>query len=369
MIVRCLNRKDYEDLKLYMERVARVMIEYEWLINTKLIDYYINESWSRLPSSWQDYLSELSASHLAQWLTGERVPVRKVMPLSLQCFQKVADQLSFARQESSSTDLNRLAESLSDGYAKCETDKPIDQSSQQYKITDLNRIDLRQIFTKNLKIKKQHEVGRFSSLIRNVLEPDSVQLVDFGSGRGHLARFLSLYFGFQVTTLELEESTSQRAAELDRQAVEYCENQNKKADQNMESVKKRRVPTILPKHLNVRVTSDLELNLAESSTRKVAAIGLHACGSLSRDMIELFKGGFADYLFLVSCCYHLNGAKDGKRFLLSEAASNSLANFRNFNHETKEIACHSLEQSIDELKGKFFFLNYFSISNSFRSSF
>lgn len=355
MLVRCLEDRDYEDLKLYVGRVAAVMIEYEWLINAKLIDFYIDSSWSRLASSWQDYLSELNTDHLAQWLNNEPVTVRKVMPLSLQCFRRVAQQCAFARQESNLNELNRLVDSLPgdqlsatstangqpDTNAHRTDDDGNQSSTQSYKITELNRIDLKDIFTKNLKIKKQHEVGRFSSLIASALDPKSVQLIDFGSGRGHLARFLSLYFGFQVTTLELEESTSKRAAELDLQAIRHC--QNKKLDEP-------RATGSLPKHLNVRVTSDFELNLEGSGSTKKAAIGLHACGTLSRNILELFKDGFADYLLLVSCCYHLDDSADG--FLLSKAANHSLTNYRNLNHETKEIACHSVEQSIEQLKGK-----------------
>ena len=93
MIIYCLNDNDFSDLKNYAKLLGKLINDYEWLINSYLIDFYINESWSRLPSKWQEYLNRLDAIQLSQWLSNVN-QINHVQPLSLLCFQKVGKSIS-----------------------------------------------------------------------------------------------------------------------------------------------------------------------------------------------------------------------------------------------------------------------------------
>lgn len=204
---------------------------------------------------------------------------------------------------------------------------------------DLNSRQLRHAFARHLKPKKRHEVGCFATLIEQLLKTDDnrVRLIDFGSGQGHLSRFLSLHSGFQVLTLEAEQLNSQQANAYDTQALDWIQRkirtavaltnlEYKDADSaaaaavaHHESQSPNQVPQVkqqqqqqarLPAHLNCWVDKDnfhllmqkvnedanQGLNMAEGS-KKIALIGLHSCGNLSSDMITLFKQNQdADYL-------------------------------------------------------------------------
>ena len=197
-------------------------------------------------------------------------------------------------------------------------------------------------------MKKRHEVSSLSSLIYNLLDPKEVELIDFGSGKGHLSRFLSVYHGFKVTTIELDQQNSKRAGEIDLQAIHYLSRSNKL--NYYKSQNENLILDNLPKHLCIKVTSNGEFKLSNED-RRVSSIALHACGQLSLDLIELFKNGFlkSDFLFLISCCYHKCNLKN--RFVLSNAVNELKINFI---FETKEIACHAIEKYIDQLKSKYF---------------
>lgn len=339
----CLNETDFKDLKLYSELVGKLMINYECLINSRLIDFYIDDSFSKLPIQWQTYLKKLEPADLSKWLNNEKVTnVNQVSPLSLICFQKLGHLFRFKRTESNLNEFDEIINRIN----AIKPIKPIKSKQDhtlKYKIIDLNQLNLKNIFLRHLKRKKIHEVGRFSSFISNILDPKDVELIDIGSGKGHLDRLLSIYNGFQITSLELESNNSAKADSYDQQAVNelkklpYLKNQIENLNLNK------------PKYFNIKVTNDLDLigSLKIQDDKKIGIVGLHACGNLSIDLVNIFKDGFVDYLFLISCCYHKKKDSDG-RILLSKFVNNLNLNFT---HETKELANHSIENHIDALKG------------------
>jgi hypothetical protein len=144
-----------------------------------------------------------------------------------------------------------------------------------------------------MKPKKRHEISRYSALIHHLIDPDQVHLIDFGAGQGHLARFLALHYGFEVTTLECDLHNTAQAAAHDQQALKYF------AKRTVDT-KALRTPT----HLNMTFHKDSADQLPVHLTKHSALIGLHSCGNLSADMITLFLRSRAEYLFLCSCCYH-----------------------------------------------------------------
>lgn len=41
-----------------------------------------------------------------------------------------------------------------------------------------------------------------------------------------------------------------------------------------------------------------------SNETEFGLVGLHSCGNLSHNLLELHKNSDSKYLFLCSCCYH-----------------------------------------------------------------
>lgn len=67
----------------------------------------------------------------------------------------------------------------------------LSQSAGQHK-------HLEHVFRKHVKPKKQHEIARLSDVIRTVADGRVLNLVDVGSGLGHLYRLLSFGHGFKA---------------------------------------------------------------------------------------------------------------------------------------------------------------------------
>lgn len=71
---------------------------------------------------------------------------------------------------------------------------------------------LKQIFTKNVKPKKRHEVEKMSRTCSQIAEQLGIEyIVDFGAGLGHLARVLGYGYGLKVCCLEQNAELTQQA--------------------------------------------------------------------------------------------------------------------------------------------------------------
>ena len=68
------------------------------------------------------------------------------------------------------------------------------------------------LFSKNVKLKKRHEILNFSKVCSEYAERLNVKyIVDFGSGMGHLARTLTYGYGLRVCCIEMQETLIETA--------------------------------------------------------------------------------------------------------------------------------------------------------------
>lgn len=58
-----------------------------------------------------------------------------------------------------------------------------------------------------------------------------------------------------------------------------------------------------PKQLQYTMSEDNYIELVKNE-QNYGLIGLHSCGNLGHDLLELHKNSTSKYLFLCSCCYH-----------------------------------------------------------------
>jgi hypothetical protein len=178
--------------------------------------------------------------------------------------------------------------------SKCDW-KSKNQTSAHQKI-------LNQIFNKNIKPKKQHELQRMSdtcSLVSSITGCQTV--VDVGAGVGHLSRHLSFRHGLNVICLECQSELGDQAEKLDVQ--------------NAKSLAKLlKNPSIahgpLPKHVTLTLNPDvtnlkilLEDRLGESVSM-FGLIGLHTCGDLGPTLIRNFANvPDIKFILAIGCCY------------------------------------------------------------------
>lgn len=75
---------------------------------------------------------------------------------------------------------------------------------------------LMNLFWKNVKVKKRHEIMEMAKLCYNTaLKSNCFYIVDVGSGLGHLSRILAYGYKFNVLSIEANEKLTQQARKLD----------------------------------------------------------------------------------------------------------------------------------------------------------
>lgn len=163
--------------------------------------------------------------------------------------------------------------------------------------------------TKGMSPKKQHEVERMISYIRdlfvaNGLEPSAVRIVDVGAGQGHLTRALKGHFpDTQILALDADEG----------QTIGAQRWQDKKTD----GIAHRTViinPTSLLDVVNEWIQPEPESDVVVP----VLFVALHACGSLTPDILRAFllasrqpPATWKPFgVVAVGCCYNLMNPKD-----------------------------------------------------------
>lgn len=196
--------------------------------------------------------------------------------------------------------------------------------------------------------KKEHEVTRMATFIHNILNRDprrrnAQHVVDVGSGQGYLSRALQEQ-GLHVLAVDNNENQTsgannwkikdalRRAHEQRRnntQDVTTCPSQTTSGSRSNGSLTHQTVH-INPTTLEAAIENWLLANVPDtfSSSRDpipVIFVALHACGSLTVDVLRTFlsqhnKAGSGRWwephsLVVVGCCYNLISSSD---FPLSE---------------------------------------------------
>lgn len=269
-------------------------------------------------------------------------------PLGLQALRIVAHSFALSRVPvNSSYPLKKFLKIIS---------KNFEDKGRNVNLKESYSSNLNHVFTRHVKPKKQHEIGRIAQVAHIVLQNINCHnIIDIGSGQGHLSRVLSLEYGFQVITMETIESHIKTAEKYDKKALtEIVKKKN-----NVSSMKDESVPSnlILPKHVVFHISESTNKNELIDILKKnwetninsnisFGVIGLHTCGNLAANMIKLFLDTYEAIAILsVGCCYmklDLN-----KNFPLSNFLKNTKFML---SYEALEISCHAIETYIERLK-------------------
>ncbi|KAI3361383.1 hypothetical protein L3Q82_012938 [Scortum barcoo] len=179
------------------------------------MEFFTEDLWHTLPSSWQPVLQDLSYPQIADLLLDAAHGDRRypsVWPLSLLAFRATAHALAFPRE--CWQERGRAA-----GSAKPE--EFLENQSQSSL--------LGHIFRKHVKPKKQHEIRKLGMLVKQLCEQtDCSSVVDVGSGQGHLTRFLSFGLGLSVTAIEADRALVTMASKFDGQLLWAVEKERQK---------------------------------------------------------------------------------------------------------------------------------------------
>ncbi|KAM9851818.1 LOW QUALITY PROTEIN: methyltransferase-like protein 25B [Aulostomus maculatus] len=197
------------------ERLATFLSHYRYLTDSYIIEFFSEDLWHTLPSSWRPVLQDLSYPQVADLLLDAAHGDRRypsVWPLSLLAFRATAHSLAFprgCRQERGSSAGSVKPEEFMENQS---------QSSL-----------LGHIFRKHVKPKKQHEIRKLGTLVKQLCDQtDCNRVVDVGSGQGHLSRFLSFGLGLSVTAIEADHTLVTMASKFDGQLLWALEKEKQK---------------------------------------------------------------------------------------------------------------------------------------------
>lgn len=158
------------------------------------------------------------------------------------------------------------------------------KASYIYDVPSFNTCDSFSISKRNIK-KKDYEVKCFLELISQLTDQNAT-FIDFGAGKGYLAKKLS------------EMNCSVHAIESD---IEKCKHlcEYNLIVHNLKITRFSTLEQIIPRSVLLN-TKDLDCK------EKYCFYSLHACGNLSREMIRLFlECPRANTLINIGCCYNL----------------------------------------------------------------
>ena len=88
-----------EQLQRQVDAGLRLLEQFEWLVNSFVLDFFHESHWSTLPGSWQTFLGDIGQEELAGWLDPRtsRVPSSQPVPLSLLALKQALRQLALDR--------------------------------------------------------------------------------------------------------------------------------------------------------------------------------------------------------------------------------------------------------------------------------
>ncbi|XP_077382430.1 methyltransferase-like protein 25B isoform X2 [Festucalex cinctus] len=307
------NSLSAEEQKELAKRITSFLSQYTYLSESYIIEFFTEDLWHKLPLSWQSVLQHLSYPQVAELLLLDAGHGHRryscVWPLSLLAFRATAHSLAFPRSSWRSQTCASLAKPE-------EFRENLNQSSL-----------LAHAFRKHVKPKKQHEIHELGTLVKQLCErTECNQVVDVGSGQGHLTRYLSFGLGLSVTAIEADPTLVATATKFDGQLLCALEKERRKK----QKCSSEPPPTeTCPRHVTGWVDpkaswevfiQQLGIDHAESFTpckkrlrcpagtpeagRDMVLTGLHACGDLSPTLLRHFvKCPHIRAITSVACCY------------------------------------------------------------------
>lgn len=204
-----------EQQKDLASKLSSFLSLYSHLSDSYIIEFFTEDLWHTLPSSWQPVLQDLTYPQVADLLLDASHQDRRypsVWPLSLLAFRATAHALAFPRQH------------RHDGVRFTGPMKPAEFLGNQSQSSLLGHI-----FRKHVKPKKQHEIRKLGTLVKQLCDQtDCYRVVDVGSGQGHLTRFLSYGLQLSVTAIEADHNLVSMASRFDGELLCSLEKENRK---------------------------------------------------------------------------------------------------------------------------------------------
>ncbi|XP_055609237.1 methyltransferase-like protein 25B [Uranotaenia lowii] len=313
-------------LKCKISDSIKVIDEYHRLIDSYVLDFYVDDHWDLLPPSWQSCLENLDVRRLKDLLSDDPDSrCETLWPLSMLAVRVLFQKLCLSR--------------------KLAAPNVAEDSEDNLKLTNF-RVN-RNLFNKSVKLKKRHEIEQFSEQCWKTGTSTEVRyLVDIGSGQGNLARALAYGFDFEVCCIEQDEKLVETARQKDEELASKMKKQFKVEPSHhpIHLTRKVNLEDIDPGQFVAMIKDSF--NVEKDAQFSFGLIGLHPCGDLAVSLTKLFLScPEAKFIKLVCCCYmKLTTEKDKRQNYGFPLSSFSRQSNLHLSYEAREIACHAIEQ-------------------------
>lgn len=284
-----------------------------------------------MPKSWKNCLENIRQKDIPQLLCSDKPP-KHVFPLALLSLRSISFEMRKLRKmakESSLPFRSEEKESASHLALSFSTE-------HQFPVKPLKVSD--NILCRRIKLKKRHEIERLCKVIPPLMKTvnDCKEIVDCGSGQGHLDRILSIVYGYKVFSIESDCDNVNGAFETDeivRKALAKCKISNLSTES---------MPTKVNTFLSERDDIATQVKGQENVSGQHLLLGLHACGPLSNLIIEQFVNDPAASALVLACCCYMKTGTD--KFPMSQFLQEKV--HFTLKREGKELACHAIEKFI-----------------------
>jgi len=332
-------------VKKQLSDCLQLLEHYKWLINSFVLDFFIDSHWKHLPSSWKDVLTNITPHDLANWLDHKEIPkYKEPWPLSLLALKQTIKHLSLDRRPVENLNSVKTFLKIPENTNSWEFESELlSESGGQH-------ASLKHVFRKHVKPKKQYEMCRLSKLtstISNTVNIDKV--LDIGSGVGHLSRYLCYNNKLQVACVDGDDKLTHSAKKFDEQLEFTVDKMLKRGDTTLQLPR-------APVHVTCHIAPDMNLDkfhqllankfsIRNPDELKYGILGLHTCGDLGPVLIKMFtQDTDAVMLNSVGCCY----MKIHEHFPMS--CFTKERPWHQLSYTSNELACHALEMYTDRLR-------------------
>ncbi|XP_047025222.1 methyltransferase-like protein 25B [Helicoverpa zea] len=314
-----------ENVKSNLEMSLKVIRMYDWLLDLYVLDFFVDDHWNKLPSTWRKTFEHMDPQELGHILSNR--PTNQLLPLSFLALIKTIEALTILRGRQNQN-INKKVTTTNLDSCK-------------------NHPKLKNLFLKHVKLKKRHEISLMADVVvGTALQSNCNSVIDFGSGLGHLVRVLAYRDDLYAAGIECQGQLTEEARKLDLQ-LEYTVKKHLSA----EAVSKLRRPL----HLNMTLSNHDQLrNLPlPDCMHNYGLIGLHPCGDLGPLLLKHFiNSENIKFICVVGCCFmklSCDGENQGypmSRYVKSLDSKLS--------YPSREIACHAIEVYCERLcKGNY----------------
>jgi Methyltransferase domain len=361
-----------EAIKMWLDRMHAIVAPLTWMIGSRQTEFYTHSHFGRLRPSWQralaNYKGDSSAPvvlplSMLAWLSAAKAHALPAHPID-----NVEQLLNASRQSDANVEHSLNASRQSDVASSNDNVEQLLNASRQSnndcrgRIQNMSDVQL----LRGCSPKKRAELARLAPLIASLTDSERDVLVEIGTGKGYLARVLSIRYWRHAVGVDgnahvvaaadhwiggVAKASARRRIDCSAAGhVAFAECMvplSMDAEQFNDMMRRATACNDGANCCSWRAVHDgkrdCERVLIDARRQRVL-IGLHTCGDLASTMLRLFLASDTNVgaLIGVGCCYHRIDYADCGAFPLSTHFRGERRWRELLDMHAGDLACHHI---------------------------